>query len=130
MWCNSVIEHVTVSKEHRDQMSHEAFVSAASAHQSAFAAEISRISQRYCVQTPNLHYPLESHAVLPLVQYLEMPQRERLAELTSKFWIAAWEADYLLFDRDRFAAAFPDADEIIDEKTLGLTKSFTAIRRG
>ncbi|MEZ5598511.1 MAG: hypothetical protein R3E84_19405 [Pseudomonadales bacterium] len=40
-----------------------------------------------------------------------------------------WEADFLLFDMQRLAMCFDDADELIEEMTFGITKSLIALRR-
>ncbi|MCP5185616.1 MAG: methyltransferase domain-containing protein [Pseudomonadales bacterium] len=129
LWCNSVIEHVTVASNLRHTMTHAGFVQEACRHQRLFAEEIKRIADAYFVQTPNIHYPVESHSVLPLVQYLEMPARERISRWTSRWWLTDWEADFLLFDMQRLAMCFDDADELIEEKTFGITKSLIALRR-
>ncbi len=49
---NSVIEHVPPEL------------------QAAFAAEVSRVADRYFVQTPNRYFPIEPHYQLPLFQFL------------------------------------------------------------
>lgn len=108
---NSVIEHVPPDR------------------QPAFASEISRVAQRYFVQTPNRYFPIEPHYQLPLFQFL--PERARRA-LNRRFTLGwqpkgEWEEINLLSARD-LRRLFPDA-EIHRERVLGLTKSIIAVRR-
>jgi hypothetical protein len=108
---NSVIEHVPPELQPR------------------FAAEVSRVAERYFVQTPNKYFPIEPHYQLPLFQFL--PRRVRMA-LNDRFSLGwqgkgHWEEITLLSARD-LRRLFPDA-EIRRERVLGLTKSLVAVRR-
>jgi hypothetical protein len=108
---NSVIEHVPPER------------------QQAFANEISRVANRYWVQTPNRYFPIEPHYQVPLFQFL--PDRVR-RWLNSRFTLGwqgkgEWEEITLLGAGD-MRRLFPDA-EIHRERVLGLTKSLIAVRR-
>lgn len=107
---NSVIEHVPKDRQAR------------------FASEISRVADRYYVQTPNRYFPIEPHYQLPLVQFL--PERV-LKALNKRFSFGfrekgRWEPVRLLSARE-LQRLFPDA-EIHREKLFGLTKSLMAVR--
>lgn len=128
VWCNSVIEHVigdwkiTKGKEAE-------FISNAYKLQSMFVREIERISKKYFIQTPYVHFPLESHSWLPFVQYLTHIQRLRLSCIAKKIWIKQWNADYVLYDIDRFKKDFRFATEIIFERVFWYIKAIIAIRK-
>jgi SAM-dependent methyltransferase len=98
--------------------------------QAAFASEVSRVAQRYYVQTPNRYFPIEPHYQLPLFQFL--PERMRRA-LNQRFTLGwkekgKWEEINLLSARD-LRRLFPDG-EIHRERLFGLTKSLMVVRRG
>lgn len=128
VWCNSVIEHVTIPRENLSKVSSSEFLDSAEAHQRLFAQEISRVARSYFVQTPNKHFPIESHSIMPFIAYLSQTARFRLAETAKPFWIKQWTADFYLYDRKRFMEHFPDASEILQERAFGLPKSFIAVK--
>jgi hypothetical protein len=108
VFCNSVLEHV--------------------AHPAVLAAEIQRTGRRFFVQTPNEHFPLESHSHVPLPFFRNMPR-------PLQWWMcrlagAPW--DYLMSVRyvteAELCAFFPHA-RIMRERAFGLTKSFYALTR-
>jgi hypothetical protein len=108
---NSVIEHVPPEL------------------QPSFAAEISRVSERYFVQTPNRYFPIEPHYQLPLFQFLPRRVRQALNRRFTLGWQpkGQWEEITLLSARD-LRRLFPDA-EIRRERLFGLSKSLIAVRR-
>lgn len=128
VWCNSVIEHVTVSRDQLGDLTNNDFIQRADLHQEQFAKEIARTSNAYFVQTPNKHFPIESHSILPLVAYFPHPLRYRLSTLMKRIWIKQWTSDFYLYDRRRFRHHFSDATAFLDETSLGITKSFIAVR--
>jgi len=128
VWCNSVIEHVTVSRDEMSKMTDSEFRKSAEAHQALFAKEIERIGKRYFVQTPSLHFPIESHSWIPLVQYLPQPKRWNLSRRLKNTWIKMWRADFHLYEIKRFRRDFPTATQINIERAFGLPKSLIAIR--
>jgi len=129
VWCNSVIEHVTLGRAELPTVSHEAFRSRADEHQRAFAREIARVARQYFVQTPCLHFPIESHSWLPFVQYLRHERQWRLSNGVMKsLWVKQWRADFYLYAASRFRDHFPDATGFHVERFCGLPKSQIAIR--
>ena len=110
VFSNSVIEHVP------------------KALQPAFAGEISRVGERYFVQTPNKWFPIEPHYQMPLLHFL--PERAQRA-LNKRFTMGFrkkgdWYETTLLSARE-LKRLFPEA-EIHREKRFGLTKSLMAVR--
>ena len=104
-YSNSVIEHVVEPADRR-----------------ALAAELARVGGRYFVQTPNRWFPVEPHALLPLVHWLPRSIGRRL-------WGLGVSDDpfdeTLLLDADELQELFPDA-EIVRERLGPLTKSLVA----
>jgi hypothetical protein len=130
LFCSSVIEHVTVPHDEIFTCrSDAAFRRQGSLRQQAFASEIRRVSRSYFVQTPYKHFPVESHSLLPGPLFL-LPREAQMAtlRLARRYWLKGTKPDFLLFDRRRLQAAFPDAD-ILPERWMGLTKSLIAMRR-
>jgi SAM-dependent methyltransferase len=108
---NSVIEHVP------------------KALQPAFAQEISRVAERYFVQTPNRWFPIEPHYQMPFFHFLpERAQRALNRRFTMGFRKKGEWYETTLLSMSDMRRLFPDA-EIHREKRLGLTKSLIAIRR-
>ena len=128
VWCNSVIEHVTVSFEERGILNDVEFQEIARKHQSFFAEEVNRISKKFFVQTPYKHFPIEAHAWLPFVQYLPQPARHKLSKMTDAVWVKQWGADFLLYDKRRFSHDFQMA-EIDFERLLNFPKALIAIKK-
>jgi 2-polyprenyl-3-methyl-5-hydroxy-6-metoxy-1,4-benzoquinol methylase len=117
VFSNSVIEHVG-SREDQRRM----------------ANEIRRVGKCYFVQTPNRGFPLEPHFMFPFFQFLPIPCRAKLLQKFNLGWIARvpdYESAKLvvqsirLLTRRDLEQMFPEA-EILEERLLGLTKSFVA----
>ena len=104
-YSNSVIEHVVEPADRR-----------------ALAAELARVGGRYFVQTPNRWFPVEPHALLPLVHWL--PRR-----VGRRLWDLGVSDDpfdgTLLLDAKELQQLFPDAT-IVRERLGPLTKSLVA----
>lgn len=128
VWCNSVIEHVTIDRGELMTVTTHDFRRRADEHQRAFAREIARIGRRYFVQTPHVHFPIEAHAWLPAIHYLPMGYQARIAKGLKGLWIKQWTPNFHLYDIRRFREHFSDASLICRERAFGLTKSFIAIR--
>jgi 2-polyprenyl-3-methyl-5-hydroxy-6-metoxy-1,4-benzoquinol methylase len=128
VWCNSVIEHVTIERELLDSVSDADFRRQSAEHQMFFASEVERIAKGYFVQTPYIHFPIESHSILPLIPYLSHPTRYKLSQALKSYWIKQWTADFLLYDLLRFENDFRSADQIVFERAWGLKKSLIAYR--
>lgn len=126
VYCSSVIEHVTVTKE---QVWNRkiAFEQIAQQHQKKFAAEIMRVGKQYFVQTPSRTFPIESHSWLPLINLLPHQALIPLLKLTNSFWIKQTIPDFHLLDQNEMTKLFPGA-KIITEKKFGLVKSVMAIK--
>ena len=128
VWCNSVIEHVTLPRAELDRVRDEVFRRRADEHQFAFAREVARVAKQYFVQTPYIHFPIESHSWLPLIQYLPHEARWMLSRRLRALWVKRWTADFLLYDRSRFGRHFFDATRILTERVAGLPKSLIAVK--
>ncbi len=118
VFSNSVIEHVGGLRD-----------------QKRMADECQRIGKAYLVQTPNRHFPLEPHFLLPFFQYLPLPVRAWLHASADIGWwkkapgfFQAFEEveSIRLLTKAEMTYLFPRA-RIIEEKVAGLTKSFTAM---
>ena len=130
IFCSSVIEHVTVTKEETTLIkSGKKFRNAAWTRQKQFAHEIRRIGKRYFVQTPHKYFPLESHTWLP-VFFVWLPRslQVQLIKFLNTWWPKKTAPDWNLLTPKDMSALFPDA-EIVLEKSFGLTKSIMAIKR-
>jgi len=102
-----------------------------------FAKEISRVADKYFVQTPNYWFPIEPHFMTPFFHWLPKPIR---VCLVSHFQLGHWgkattideamrivESHHLL-NRKMFHELFPDA-VILTERFFCLPKSFIAIKK-
>jgi SAM-dependent methyltransferase len=100
------------------------------------AREIRRVGKRYFVQTPNRHFPIESHFLFPFVQFLP---RELHVWLVAHFDLG-WHkrardraeavrlvSSIRLLVRAELEELFPDGT-IACERLGGLTKSFMVYR--
>ncbi len=121
VFSNSVIEHLGTPER-----------------QQRFSAEVARVGKRYCVQTPNRWFPVETHLLMPWVHYLPKRWQAPLIRrwtvwgmLTGiqgerkHFYIEHYIAEVLLMDHAALQALFPRAT-VVRERFLGLIKSLTA----
>ena len=117
---NSVIEHVGTFER-----------------QKAFATAIRRVGKTIWVQTPAREFPIEPHFMAPFIHYfprwlqrktvrwftilglMTKPTPARIEELLNEI---------RLLNYQEMRELFPDC-EIYREKSMGLTKSYIAIRR-
>lgn len=102
-----------------------------------FAREVSRVSQRYFVQTPNYWFPIEPHAMTPLFHWLPKPAR---IWIVSHFQLGHWKKansideavriveSARLLNKKMLQELFKPAC-IITEWFFLLPKSFIAIRK-
>lgn len=128
--CNSVIEHVTLSKERclHESIPEPQWRSEALARQREFAAEIARVGKRYFVQTPHRSFPIDVHLWLPFTGWLSHENVRRLVRITDRWWVKkCGVADWHLLDHTDMAELFPDA-VITVERFGGLPKSVIAWR--
>lgn len=117
---NSVVEHVGDWK-----------------HMVQFAKELSRVSQKYFVQTPNYWFPIEPHFMTPFFHWLPKPLRLWLVlHFPLGNWNKATSIDEAmctvesarLLNKAMFQELFQDAD-IVTERFYGLPKSFIALKK-
>lgn len=130
IFCNSVIEHVTVDKDQIYSIkTNKEFREKSFARQQFLASEIRRVSKRYFVQTPYKHFIIESHNWFPsFFIYLPRTYQIKLIRFLSKYWVKSSTPDVNLLTVKDIARFFPDA-EIILEKSLFMTKSLIAIKK-
>jgi len=129
VFCNSVIEHVTVDKaEVYNITSNKIFKQKSLSRQRILAEEIKRVSKKYFIQTPNKHFIIESHLWFPSV-YLYLPRKMqiKLISFLNKYWIKRSSPDFSLLTFKDLKKLFSEA-KIIREKSLFLTKSLVAIK--
>ncbi len=128
VYCSSVIEHATVSKDQVWSLRSGAeFRRRALVRQQEIASEIMRVGKQYFVQTPYKHFPIESHSWLPLVSWLPRRMLVALLKLTNVVWVKKTSPDWCLLNKSEMENLFQGA-HIVDEKFYGLTKSIMAIK--
>ena len=129
VFCNSVIEHVTIPKEEIWSFkSTKDFKNLSLKRQVEFANEIRRIGKSYFVQTPNKYFIIESHTWLPgLIVFLPRSIQIKTIKFFNKFWVKTTTHDWNLLTFKDMKKLFPDA-VIYKEKSFGLTKSLIAIK--
>ena len=102
-----------------------------------FARELSRVSSRYFVQTPNFWFPVEPHFMTPFFHWLPKPMRLWLVlHFQLGHWRKATSVDEAvrtvesarLLNRSMLQALFVDAI-ILPERFFGLTKSYMAVKK-
>jgi 2-polyprenyl-3-methyl-5-hydroxy-6-metoxy-1,4-benzoquinol methylase len=117
VFSNSVIEHVGSYEDQR-----------------RMAKEIKRVGKRYFVQTPNLYFPIEPHFVFPFFQFLPQSVKVWLISHFALGWYGKvtdiekaneLASEIRLLSKKEFLNLFANA-KIVEEKFLGLTKSFIA----
>jgi SAM-dependent methyltransferase len=130
IFCNSVIEHVTLPKDQlwTDNNSTSDFSTKAFEIQKKFASEIMRSGQKYYVQTPHKTFPIEAHTWLPFISYLNRKTQLKVLKIINKYWIKKTEPDWNLLNEDDMKALFPNAEIIVNRK-FGFKKEIIAIKR-
>lgn len=123
IFCNSVIEHVTVDKNQIWKLkSGSRFKELALKRQGKMASEIMRVGKKYWVQTPYKHFLFETHTWLLGTQYLPRPLRIETIKFFNRFWFKKTSPDFHLLSKSEARSLFPQS-EIIFEKVFGLPKS-------
>ncbi|MDD1763032.1 MAG: class I SAM-dependent methyltransferase [Methanothrix sp.] len=123
VFCNSVIEHVTVDKQDEWNIRNgKMFKKLALERQSRLASEIIRTGRKYWIQTPYKHFPFETHTWLPFIQYFPRPLQILMISHFNRFWVKRTSPDFYLLSKAEACLLFPDS-EIIFERFLGLPKS-------
>lgn len=129
VFCNSVIEHVTIPKKDIWECTDtKTFNELSFSRQREFANEIRRIASTYFVQTPNKYFIIESHSWLPgFIAWVPRSWQIRLIRFFNKFWAKETAPDWHLLTYKQMQQLFPDAT-IYREKRFGFTKSLIAVR--
>lgn len=128
VFSNSVIEHVTVPKEHVWSVSSTRdFRSRARKQQAAFAEEVRRVGRGYFVQTPNRWFLIESHSWLPAFGWLPREVLVPALRITNRFWLKKTAPDWALLSKTDMKVLFPDAD-IRAERLGPFVKSLIAVK--
>ena len=111
VFCNSLLEHVGPWQD-----------------QQKAAREIRRVAQRYFVQVPDRHAPIEPHYLLPFFQFLPDAAQRRVHHWLPIGFIprGGWLKVWLLSARE-LQTLFPAA-RIVRERFLGLPKSCYAVQ--
>jgi hypothetical protein len=118
VFSNSLIEHVGGLEDQRKM-----------------AREIVRVGKKFFIQTPNLHFWLEPHFLVPFFQFMPLGMKTFLVRNFNLGWIKrvrdAAQAKKVanairLMTQGELETIFPGAD-IHKEKVLGLTKSFIVV---
>jgi Methyltransferase domain len=121
VFSNSVIEHVSTWER-----------------QMQFAAGARRVGRKLWVQTPAYEFFIEPHLMTPFIHWLPVRwQRRLLRNFTPWGWLTrpptptvdAFIAEVRLLTRSEMRKLFPEC-EILEEKFLGMTKSYIAVRVG
>jgi hypothetical protein len=104
--------------------------------QVAFAAEVQRVGRKFWVQTPAYEFFIEPHLLAPFIHWLPVRwQRRFIRNFTWWGWLVrppapdvdAFLAEVRLLTRPEMRKLFPDC-RILEEKFLGMTKSYIAVR--
>ena len=119
VFSNSLIEHV-----------------GGHAHRLALAREVRELAPRHWVQTPYRYFPVEPHWVFPMMQFLPVAARTRVARDWPLVHTRAASAEEALADVQwteligitELRGYFPDS-EVVMERMGGLVKSIVSVRR-
>ena len=106
------------------------------AHRVALAREVRELAPRHWVQTPYRYFPVEPHWVFPMMQFLPVAARTRVARDWPLVHTRAASAEEALADVQwteligitELRGYFPDS-EVVMERMGGLVKSIVAVRR-
>jgi SAM-dependent methyltransferase len=109
IYCNSLLEHVGDWHFQRQVF-----------------AEIERVGRKLFVQTPNRHFPIEPHHMLPFYQYCSPSVQRWVGQNILGHYERVWLLDRTAVEE---LAGISDGITIWEEKALGLTKSFVLSRR-
>jgi hypothetical protein len=106
------------------------------AHRVALAREVRELAPRHWVQTPYRYFPVEPHWVFPMMQFLPVAARARVARDWPLVHTRAASAEEALADVQwteligitELRGYFPDS-EVVMERMGGLVKSIVAVRQ-
>ena len=102
-------------------------------NQIKMADEVMRVGKKFFIQTPNKHFFIEAHYAIPFIQYFPKKLAFRILTKTRMSRLRKWARhdalQYLqeirLLSKSEMKTLFPGS-QIMEEKFIGLTKSFTA----
>ena len=126
IFCNSVIEHVTLPKDEIWAM-HNDFERRSLVIQKKFADEIRRCSKSYYVQTPHRGFPIEAHTWFPFIGFFPRSLQIYSIKFLNKFWFKKTSPDWNLLDENQMKEFFPDA-KIFVIKKAGFKKEIIALK--
>jgi ubiquinone/menaquinone biosynthesis C-methylase UbiE len=97
--------------------------------QSSMVEEIARVSKSFFVQTPNKHFPVEAHHMIPFFQYLPRQMQKAIGIKLLRHYEEVWLLGKKEIDRilNRINSA---GINIIKEKFWFFVKSFYIVRHG
>ena len=123
VFSNSVIEHVGSHSEQQE-----------------FASEVGRVGRRFWIQTPNRHFPVELHMMLPLVHFLPKTWQRHIVSRFTVWQLLVHPSqeertayiDHFLSELNLLTVGelhdlFPGST-LIKERVLGVPKSIIAVR--
>jgi Methyltransferase domain len=111
-WSNAVLEHVGGQQRQR-----------------AFLSEITRVSRRAFITTPNKLFPIEVHTRTPLLHYLPKNAFDKYLTLTGKHW-ATGDYMHLLSECDLrrlLASAGVSNYKLFRNRLLGFAVDFAVV---
>lgn len=126
IFCNSVIEHVTVPKEEIWNTNNN-FKERSLQIQRNFASEIERTAKSYYVQTPHRGFPVEAHTWFPFISYFPRTMQINAIKLLNRFWVKKTSPDWNLLDEKQMQEMFPSAQILVIRK-MGFKKEIIAIK--
>ncbi|MDR1583163.1 MAG: class I SAM-dependent methyltransferase [Prevotellaceae bacterium] len=117
IFCNSVIEHVTVPKNEIWMFGNK-FRKKALKSQTSFANEIIRCSKQYFVQTPHKYFPIEAHTQFPFVGYFNRSVQICAIKILNLFWFKKTSPDWHLLTKRKMELLFRNGggDVLINRK--------------
>jgi 2-polyprenyl-3-methyl-5-hydroxy-6-metoxy-1,4-benzoquinol methylase len=123
VFCNSVIEHVTIPKKNIWKCLDDNFFKTESLkRQKVFAEEIKRVGKSYFVQTPHIDFIIESHTWLPFFAHLKRKYLIKLLKFINKFWIKKTSPDWHLLNEEQMAFLFDENINVVVSKVFGFKK--------
>jgi 2-polyprenyl-3-methyl-5-hydroxy-6-metoxy-1,4-benzoquinol methylase len=130
IFCNSVIEHITIPKDQlwSDISNSSDFSKSSFIIQQHFASEIIRCAKKYYVQTPHKYFPIEAHTWFPFIGYLNRRTQLKLIKFLNTFWVKKTEPDWNLLTEKDMKKLFPDAGIFVFKK-FGFKKEIIAIKK-
>jgi len=129
VFCNSVIEHVTLPKENIwGCFDDKIFKEKSEIRQKSFADEIKRVGKKYFVQTPHVDFIIDSHTWLPFMAKLSRRNLIKSLKFSNKFWVKKPSPDWNLLNEKQMNLFFPEANEIMINRVLGLKKEIIAYK--